>query len=128
MHSAVGNQPGYNWSVDILNRWQSTSNPGDGITPRLTTTTDDQGNSVSTRFLYNDTYTRVRNITLGYNLPKSILGKARLTGVRVYVDAQNPFTFFKEKGLDPEEGGIVGITNNGSVVYKTFAAGINVNF
>jgi len=128
MYSAVGNTPGSNWSVDVLNRWQSPSNPGDGKTPRLTTTTDDQANSASTRFLFDDTYMRIRNITLGYTFPKSIFGTAKINSARVYVDLQNPFTFYKYKGLDPEEGGLVGVTNNGSVVYKTFSAGLSVNF
>jgi hypothetical protein len=112
----------------MLNRWQSPSNPGDGKTPRLTTTTDDQANSASTRFLFDDTYMRIRNITLGYTFPKSIFGNARINSARVYIDLQNPFTFYKYKGLDPEEGGLVGVTNGGSVVYKTFSAGLSVNF
>jgi TonB-linked SusC/RagA family outer membrane protein len=128
MYSSVGILPGATWSTDILNRWQSPTNRGDGKTPRLTTTQDDQSTSVSSRFLFDDTYTRVRNITFGYNLPKSALSKAKLTGVRVYVDLQNPFTFYKQKGLDPEEGGLTGLTNNGSTIYKTFSAGLNVNF
>jgi hypothetical protein len=91
-------------------------------------TTDDQASSASTRWLFDDTYLRIRNITLGYNFPKKWMGNAKISNIRVYVDAQNPFTFFKEKGLDPEEGGLVGVTNNGSVIYKTFSAGLNVNF
>jgi TonB-linked SusC/RagA family outer membrane protein len=128
MHSAVGNSPGYNWSTDILNRWQSTSNPGDGITPRLTTTTDDQGNSVSTRFLYSASYGRVRNLTLGYHLPQQWLNKIKFSNARVFVDYQNPLTFFGRKGLDPEEGGIQGVTNNTSVIYKTLSFGVNFGF
>ncbi len=128
MHSAIGTTPGTNWTTDILNRWQSMSNPGDGVTPRLTATTDDQGNSVSTRFLYSASYGRVRNITLGYHLPQAWLNKIKFNNARIFADYQNPLTFFGRKGLDPEGGGIAGITNNASVIYKTLSFGINFGF
>lgn len=125
MYGTVGNQPGVNWSTDILKRWQK---PGDVTdVPKLTTTTDYQGNSSSTRFLFDATYARVRNVTLGYSLPSSVLSKAHLSSARFYVDAQNPFTFFGRKGLDPEAG-LGGITSNTSSAYKTISVGLNVNF
>ena len=127
MHSGTGTQPGYQWSTDILNRWQSASNPGDGKTPRLTTTKDDQGNSASTRFLYDASYARIRNITLGYNFSKDLLEKISFSSARFFVDLQNPFTFFGRNGLDPEEG-LGGITNNTSSAYKTISVGVNIGF
>ena len=47
---------------------------------------------------------RVRNITLGYNLgPKELsIFKGYIRGIRVFVDFQNPLTFTKYKGYDPE--------------------------
>lgn len=128
MYSSVGTAPGHNWSTDIFNRWQSPTERGDGKTPRLTTTTDDQSNAVSTRFLYDDTYMRIRNITLGYTLPEKNLKKSRLSSARVYVTLQNPLTFFNRKGLDPEGGGLAGVTSNTSSVYKTYSAGISLEF
>ena len=127
MHGNTGTSPGYNWSTDILNRWQSPSNPGDGRTPRLTTTTDDQGSLTSTRFLYDASYVRFRNITLGYNLPQSLLEKAKISNARFFIDYQNPVTIFGRDGLDPEAG-LGGVTNNTSSAYKTIAIGLNVGF
>lgn len=127
MHGNTGTSPGYNWSTDILNRWQSASNPGDGRTPRLTTTTDDQGSLSSTRFLYDASYVRVRNITLGYNLPQSVLERVRISNARFFVDYQNPVTLFGRDGLDPEAG-LSGITSNTSSAYKTISVGLNVGF
>jgi hypothetical protein len=127
MYEITGNGLGNVWTSDILGRWQSASNPGDGKTPKLTNTTDYQGNSVSTRFLFDASYARVRNITLGYHLPKELLGKAKITNARFYVDLQNAFTIFGRKGLDPESG-LAGVTNNASVVYKTISAGLNFDF
>ena len=52
----------------------------------------------------NASYVRVRNITLGYNLgPKELsIFKGYIRGIRVFVDFQNPLTFTKYKGYDPE--------------------------
>ena len=50
-------------------------------------------------------FVRVRNITLGYNLDGSLLGNVlskRVENIRIYVDFQNPFTFSKFSGVDPE--------------------------
>jgi hypothetical protein len=128
MTGTLGNTPGSAWSRDILNRWRSPDDPGDGITPRLTMTTDDQANAVSTRFLFDDTYMRIRNITVGYNFPKPQSGNLKDAHIRIYIDLQNPFTFYNRKGPDPEEGGLTGITNNGSRVCKTFSVGLDANF
>jgi hypothetical protein len=124
----VGTTPGHNWSTDIFNRWQSPTQRGDGKTPRLTTTTDDQSDAVSSRFLFDNTYMRIRNIVLGYNVPKDALKRSRLSSARVYIALQNPFTFYDRKGLDPEGGGLAGVTSNTSSVYKTYSAGINLEF
>lgn len=117
--------PGYNWSKDILGRWQSPDKPGDGRTPILTGTTDYQSTSSSTRFLYDASYARIRNITLGYNFPKNLLRRASINSARFFVDYQNPFTFFGRKGLDPESG-LSGITNNTSSTYRTLSVGLNI--
>ena len=53
------------------------------------------------RWLENGNYVRVKQIALGYNIPKSILGRA-FRGARVYVNAQNLLTFTSYSGLDPE--------------------------
>ena len=52
----------------------------------------------------NASYIRVSNITLGYNLgPKELsVFKGYIRGIRVFVDFQNPLTFTKYKGYDPE--------------------------
>lgn len=127
MHGSTGVSPGSNWTTDILGRWQSPSNAGDGRTPRITATTDDQATSTSTRFLYDGGYVRLRNITLGYTLPQSLLQKAHMSNARIFVDAQNPVTIFGREGLDPEAG-LTGVTSNTSSAYRTIAVGLNIGF
>lgn len=53
------------------------------------------------RWLENGSYLKVKQMALGYNLPKSVLGNV-FSGIRVYVNAQNLITFTSYKGLDPE--------------------------
>lgn len=127
-YGTTGTSGGSNWSTDILGRWQSPSNPGDGKTPKLMATTDYTSTSASTRFLYSASFSRIRNITLGYRLPHTLLSRAKIASARFYADFQNPFTFFGRKGLDPEEGGLGKISGNSSVVYKTISVGLNLDF
>lgn len=68
-------------------------------------------------------FIRCRNITLGYNLPKSVL-KNLLSSLRVYVDVNNPFVITPYEGLDPE-------TDNSTYAYpnvRSFSFGIDVTF
>jgi TonB-linked SusC/RagA family outer membrane protein len=125
MYASTGTAPGQNWSTDILRRWQKAGDVTD--VPKLSTTTDYSANSSSTRFLFDASYARVRNITLGYKLPTSLLEKAKINNARFYVDLQNPFTFFGRKGLDPEAG-LAGVTSNTSSVYRTMSVGLNFEF
>ena len=62
-------------------------------------------------WLEDGTYLRLRNITLGYTLPQSVLSKAGISKCRVYVTAQNPLTITDYEGYDPEIGG--NISNRG---------------
>ncbi|RNC64133.1 TonB-dependent receptor [Proteiniphilum sp. X52] len=53
------------------------------------------------RWLENGSYLKVKQMALGYNLPKSMLGST-FSNIRVYVNAQNLITFTSYTGLDPE--------------------------
>jgi TonB-linked SusC/RagA family outer membrane protein len=117
---------GYQLHTDILNRWQ---NPGD-ITdvPRLSLKQSDYGNP-STRHLVSGDYVRLRNVTLGFNLPSSLIGKQDVVkSLRLYVQGDNMLTWTKGKqGLDPEVN-ITGQTGQSSSALKTFSVGLNVGF
>jgi hypothetical protein len=68
-------------------------------------------------------YVRVRNITLGYRLPATMMRQMNLLSARVYVSAQNPFTFTEFEGYDPE-----GATGNHMPNYRTFLVGFDLTF
>ncbi|WP_439881785.1 SusC/RagA family TonB-linked outer membrane protein [Pontibacter sp. MBLB2868] len=88
-----------NQTADQLNRWQQ---PGDITDVPEARFLDGNGTATSSRWIYDGSYLRGKNITLGYNLPKNIASKAFMSSVRVYVTAQNFFTITDYPGWDPE--------------------------
>jgi len=54
--------------------------------------------------VFDGSFMRIRQLQLGYTIPKTVLSKAHLTNVRVYVSLDDFFTFTKYPGLDPEGG------------------------
>jgi TonB-linked SusC/RagA family outer membrane protein len=81
----------------------SLSNPDTDV-PRTTTTDVNRNNRMSDRFIEDGSYLRIQNIRLGYTFPKSALQRARIEKLRLYVNAQNMFTFTGYSGYDPEIG------------------------
>ncbi|WP_338398590.1 SusC/RagA family TonB-linked outer membrane protein [Persicobacter psychrovividus] len=71
-----------------------------------------QGNpdrgSRSTRFLYDGSFIRLRNLTVAYTLPKSMTSKVGLNNVRVFATGNNLLTFTKYPGWDPESANSIG--------------------
>ena len=111
-----------NWNSHILRRWQK---PGD-ITdvPRVEvageyTTTD--------RFLVDASYYAIKNITLGYSLPKNLMKKARINSVRVFGSVDNLALFSHLQGMDPQYD-FDGSTDYAYTPNKTYTVGIEVNF
>ncbi len=102
-----------------LNRW-TTSNPSKTI-PRAVFNDPASTNRFSSRYVENASYLRLRNLQIGYTVPKSKLSK---TGVvqnfRLYVSGVNLFTVTEWTGLDPE--------TNGVPLTRQFLFGINATF
>lgn len=72
-------------------------------------------------------YVKVRNITLGYTLPKSVTKALNITNFRVYCNVLNPFVFTSYEGFDPEwAGASMGKDNGPSTI--TYQFGVNVKF
>ncbi|MEI7831201.1 MAG: TonB-dependent receptor [Prolixibacteraceae bacterium] len=122
------NQKFQNNSSEILGRWQSTSVPGDGWTPRLWYAGDTFVNltdNTSTRWVEKGNFVKLQNLILGYTLPKSLLNKIRIQNLRVFVQGQDLLMFTKYKGIDPEmESG--GVDFNGTPRQSVVTFGINL--
>jgi TonB-linked SusC/RagA family outer membrane protein len=117
-----------NNSREILGRWKSVDEPGDGWTPRLwysgTTfiNTADQSNS---RFVEKGDFLKLQNIVLGYTLPKSLVGKIGIQNLRVFVQGQDLWMSTKYTGIDPEMESN-GVDFNGTPRSKVTTVGINL--
>ncbi len=72
--------------------------------PRVTAGDANNNNRVSSAFVEDGTYLRIRNVTLGYTLPSRLTSSLQLSKLRVYVSAQNLYTFTKYTGYDPDVG------------------------
>lgn len=90
---------GFNSYAELLNRW-TPENTSANI-PRVSVDDRNGNRRPSTRFLYDGSYLRIRNISLGYNL-KDALNLNDVSSMRVYLTVQNAFTFTNYPGLDPE--------------------------
>lgn len=71
---------------------------------RIAVDNSNNNNRMSSFFVEDGSYLRVKNISLGYTFTKSLLKKATIGNLRLYFNVQNPFTFTKYKGFDPEIG------------------------
>lgn len=109
--------------ISGVNYWTETNQgayyprPGTG---------DDQSVVYSSLQYRDGSFLKIKNITLGYTLPKALSGKIMMDKLRLYATAYNPYIWVKDKqlkGTDPE--------NNGSdsfPLYKQFVFGLNITF
>jgi TonB-linked SusC/RagA family outer membrane protein len=88
-----------NQTLETLDRWQK---PGDITSEPQLRLSGGNGTGASSRYVYDASYVRLKNITLSYKLPQSVLQKVKLSSLRFYVTGVNLLTFTKYPGWDPE--------------------------
>lgn len=88
-----------NQTRDQLRRWQQ---PGDVTDVPQARLYSNNGAQASSRYLYDGSYLRVKNVTLAYNLPDGLTDRIGLDRVRIYATGQNLLTFTDYEGWDPE--------------------------
>lgn len=128
------NQDFTNSSRELLNSW-TPENPNASL-PKMYIINNAQVNqsgSAISRFVESGDFLRIQNIVLGYNVPKSLLDKAKISNLRIFAQVQNAFTFTSYKGLDPELGVLnngvsTGIDNNVNPLSRTYTVGVNLGF
>ncbi|NML64347.1 TonB-dependent receptor [Hymenobacter sp. RP-2-7] len=92
-----------NQYADVANRYRSEAEPGDGRVYRASRGgTQSNSTRLSTFYLQSGSFLRCSNLTLGYNLPTSLLSRVRVSALRVYLNANNVFTLTTYKGYNPE--------------------------
>ena len=119
------NQLGY-----VMDRW-TVDNPSNE-NPRVTTSLNRNG-VFSDYFVEDGSYLRIRNVQIGYVLPKLISEKFGSDYVRFYISANNLFTITNYMGYDPDIGAAQGALSNG-IDYgfypqaRTIMGGVNIKF
>ena len=106
----------------VLDAWSPT-NPNSTI-PALSRSDTNNEKRVSTYFVENGSFLKLRNIQLGYNVPKNFAQKMKMERLRFYLSAQNVFTIKSKEftGVDPENA------NYGYPIPMNITFGINVGF
>lgn len=88
-----------NQRASVLNRWKSVGQVTD--MPKATFGSD-MNSRISSRFIESGSFVRLKSVTLGYELPKRLLTRLKMSRLYVYVTSENLLTFTRYSGFDPE--------------------------
>lgn len=117
-----------NYDKDFFdNRWTGPGTSNSYPSAKLTGRNLDP----SDFYVESGSYIRIRNLQLGYNLPEGVVNTLKMRNLRVYVNAQNPVTWFDYNGFSPEVGGAPisqGIDRNVYPLSATYNFGVNATF
>ncbi|NME71238.1 SusC/RagA family TonB-linked outer membrane protein [Flammeovirga aprica] len=117
---------------DQVNTW-NRANPTSSVPAwRGSTKQHDNFRSYTDLWLEDGSYIRLKNIQLGYTLPKSLTKRLGMTNCRLYVSAQNPLTFTNYTGYDPEAAGngvsSRGLDKGNYPISSLYLTGFKLNF
>ncbi|PZX59870.1 TonB-linked SusC/RagA family outer membrane protein [Algoriphagus ratkowskyi] len=123
--------------ASILNRWTESGQVTD--MPKLYSGQDQnmwQNSASNSRFVEKGDYLKIQNIVLGYTIPAAALETAfsgAISNARIFAQVQNPFTFTKYTGLDPEANSYsnqrqFGVDWNVAPIVRTYTLGLSVGF
>ena len=116
------------WDKDDESTWTTATHP------KLVLNGNKNSCKPSSRQLEDGSFFRLRNVTLSYELPKTLINKIRMSSARVYVSADNIWTLSKFSGMDPEvrlEGStyyLAGSYSNNYPVPMSISLGVDVKF
>ena len=124
---------------ELNGRWRSPEDPGNGMTPRVNRdlsrySSSNASANISSTHIEDGSFVRLKNVTLGYNVPSGWLGKWKLSSARIYVNGQNLVTITRYSGYNPEVSvtGIdpltPGVDYGGYPIAKVYTLGLNVGF
>jgi hypothetical protein len=120
-----------NQVIAALKRWQK---PGDVTSIPRYESGNTQNNWHSSRFLEDGSFLRLKNLTLGYNIPSNLAGRAKMNTARIYASATNIWTLTNYTGGDPEVSTLDGSTAAQGIDFftlpqvRTIMLGLNFSF
>lgn len=115
----------------VLARWTGEGTTNDANNPRYTFVDANSNTRASDRYVEDGSFIKIKDVQLGYTLPKSIFKKQIFNKIRVYAQVKNLYTFTKYSGFDPEiSGGIfdTGIDRGAYPLARTWSMGIDFKF
>ena len=126
-----------NQSTETLDRWTTPGQVTD--VPRAlygsSSVSGAAPTDVSSRYLEDGSFLRVKNVNLSYSIPNTLLERVSINSARVYVAAQNLLTFTDYSGMDPENqnqggGGVptLGVDYLTQPQARTYTIGVNLSF
>jgi len=121
----------YNWYDDIDN--VKVANPGTKV-PRAIQNDPNGNTDMSSRYIEDGSYLRIKNIALGYNFDKKLLKPLHIESLRIYANIQNLYTLTKYTGFDPEIGAsttspnVYGSDNGRYPSPQVYTFGLNLSF
>ncbi len=129
----IMNSAGVQNQLALVNdRWRSEENPGNGFVPRAIRNDYARGIGINSRYLFEASFVRIRNVNLAYKLPSNIF-RSRLPAIDVFADVSNVYTFTDYPGYDPEGSSTgdniaaSGIDYFSYPLPRTFTLGIRMN-
>lgn len=120
-----------NQTIEVANRWRQ---PGDVTSIPKATPNSTDNSRISTRFVEDGSFARVKALTIGYNVPKEILSKVKMSNAKVYVTGENLFTITNYSGYDPEVNAFGGSNKAMGIDFGTYPQtrnlifGVNLSF
>ena len=109
-------------STSALDRWVSGTNENTDI-PRDGYYKSKYGSYVNSKFVEEGSYLRLKNVSIGYNIPESALRTIKFIDyIRLYAIGQNLVTFTNYSGNDPEVNGHSGNNLGGGIDFNSFPA------
>ncbi len=104
--------------------WSEANQDIYALWPRFSPTSNQNNNQLSTWFMQNGSFLRLKSLEIGYNLPENILQKMRMSQLRVYLTGSNLLTFSDFKLWDPEMAG----NGLGYPLQRVFNIGLQIGF
>jgi TonB-linked SusC/RagA family outer membrane protein len=120
-----------NQSRQALKRWKKE---GDITSVPRYVFQNTYNNYLSSRFLEDGSFLRLKNVSVGYNLPKKWIERFKITNTRIYASATNLWTLTRYSGPDPEVSTLDGSTASQGIDFftlpqvKTVFVGLNIGF
>jgi len=136
-HRSMYYHEGRNYLTRANDRWRSENEPGDGYIHALDVdvATNSFEREASSYWIMDGTYTRLKDVTIGYSLPIDYVQRLGITGARIYLNGTNLLTFQNTTTIDPENmdgsptnPASVGVQHSQYPSARTFTVGFNLDF